>query len=154
MELSAGVEVQHWIASMKGKNMLQEQVSNWFVGIHLPKLSLFIAWRFAEMTLTLSERLLVLSVASALQLGIGFVETAKKKKVCQTKNCNCQISTPLNGWKPTTQCSMRLVIFSVVVCKVLFLLFSPWIWRKHTCLQAAPFRALWLLLLSHMKQGT
>lgn len=85
VDLTAGVRVWLWTAGMKGKKMLQEWASDQFLSIHPPRvilLSVKICW----MTLTVSERLLVLSVVSAFQLGIGFVETARKtKKHVKTK---------------------------------------------------------------------
>lgn len=46
----------------------------------LSKQKVFLVWRATEMALTGSERLRVQSVASALQAGIGCVESARKRK--------------------------------------------------------------------------
>lgn len=46
----------------------------------LSKQKAFLVWRVTEMALTVSERLRVQSIASALQAGIGCLESTRKRK--------------------------------------------------------------------------
>lgn len=135
-----------------------------FLGVsqhRLSKQKAFWAWRATEMALTVSERLRVQSVASALQAGIGCVESAKKREKSLSKQ---QLQLPyfhseaLLGRKlPSVLCvySAALLLLSFPILYMTWILSNfvkPYLNLHSTHSTGAPFSKPEISLCTYLQQ--